>query len=35
MKKIAIIPAYNEREQYVKTVTDLKKKAPEFDYVVI
>lgn len=35
MKKIAIIPAYNERDSIVKTVADLKNKAPDFDYVVI
>lgn len=35
MKKIAIIPAYNERDSIVKTVTDLKRKAPDFDYVVV
>ncbi len=35
MKKIAIIPAYNERDSIVKTVSDLQKKAPDFDYVII
>ena len=35
MKKIAIIPAYNERGSIVKTVKDLKEKAPAFDYVII
>ena len=35
MKKIAIIPAYNERDSIVKTVKDLKEKAPGFDYVII
>lgn len=35
MKKIAIIPAYNEQDSIVKTVTDLQKKAPNFDYIII
>lgn len=35
MKKIAIIPAYNERDSIVKTVQDLKQNAPDFDYVII
>ena len=35
MKKIAIIPAYNEQDSIVKTVTDLQKKAPDFDYIII
>ncbi len=35
MKKIAIIPAYNEREGIVKTVQDLQTHAPSFDYVVV
>ena len=35
MKKIAIIPAYNEQDSIVKTVKDLKEKAPGFDYVII
>lgn len=35
MKKIAIIPAYNEQDSIVKTVTDLEKKAPDFDYIII
>ena len=35
MKKIVIIPAYNERESIADTVNDIVKKAPEFDYVVV
>ena len=35
MKKIAIIPAFNEEESILTTVKDLQKNAPEFDYVVI
>lgn len=35
MKKIVIIPAYNEEGGIVKTVTDVMKNAKDFDYVVI
>lgn len=35
MKKIVIIPAYNEEGNIVKTIEDIKKNAPEFDYVII
>ena len=35
MKKIIIIPAYNEQESIKKTVEDIIKNAPEFDYIVI
>lgn len=35
MKKIVIIPAYNESESIKKTVEEIKRKAPEFDYVVV
>ena len=35
MKKLVIIPAYNERGSIVKTVNDVKENAPDFDYVVI
>ena len=35
MKKIIIIPAYNEEESIYNTVKELIEKAPEFDYVVI
>ncbi|MGT2926222.1 glycosyltransferase family 2 protein [Streptococcus cuniculipharyngis] len=34
-KKLIIIPAYNEAASIVQTVTEIKKEAPEFDYVVI
>ena len=35
MKKLVIIPAYNESESILDTVKDIKENAPEFDYVVI
>lgn len=35
MKKIVIIPAYNEQGSILNTIEDIKKNAPEFDYVVI
>lgn len=35
MKKLVIIPAYNEEESIVETVKDIKENAPDFDYVVI
>lgn len=35
MKKLIIIPAYNESESIQKTVEEIKKNAAEFDYVVI
>lgn len=35
MKKLIIIPAYNESASIEKTVTDIIQNAPEFDYVVI
>lgn len=35
MKKIAIIPAYNEEKSIVQVVRDIQKNAPGFDYVVI
>lgn len=35
MKKIAIIPAYNESASIVNTVSDIINNAPGFDYVVI
>ena len=35
MKVLVIIPAYNERESIVKTVTKLKNDCPECDYVII
>lgn len=35
MKKLVIIPAYNESGNIVKTVTDVVKNAPSFDYIVI
>ena len=35
MKKLIIIPAYNEEESIRQTVEDIKKNAQEFDYIVI
>lgn len=35
MKKLVIIPAFNEEESIATTVEDICKNAPEFDYVVI
>lgn len=35
MKSIVIIPAYNEEKSIEKTVEDIIKNAPEFDYVIV
>lgn len=35
MKKLAIIPAYNEEKSIVNVVEDIQKNAPGFDYVII
>lgn len=35
MKKLVIIPAYNEEGSIIKTVSDIENNAPDFDYVVI
>lgn len=35
IKKLVIIPAYNEAASIVETVNDIRKNASEFDYVVI
>ena len=35
MKKLVIIPAYNEEESILETVRDIRKNAADFDYVVI
>lgn len=35
MRKLIIIPAYNESENIVKTIEAIKKSAREFDYVII
>ena len=34
-RKLIIIPAYNESACIEKTVKDIQKYAPEFDYIVI
>jgi len=35
MKKIVIIPAYNEQNNLIGVINDLKTNAPDFDYVII
>ena len=35
MKKLVVIPAYNESASIVSTVADIQKNAPDFDYIVI
>lgn len=35
MKKLIIIPAYNEAANIEKTIRDIEKSAPDFDYVII
>ena len=35
MKKLIIIPAFNEEANIVKTIESIKKDAPGFDYVII
>ena len=35
MKKLIIIPAYNESECIEATVRDIMENAPDFDYVII
>ena len=35
MRKIVIIPAYNEQNNIIEVVDDIKKNAPSFDYVII
>lgn len=35
MKKLAIIPAYNEEDNIRGVIQDLKKNAPDFDYIII
>ena len=34
-KELIIIPAYNESESIKRTVEEIKKKAGDFDYIVI
>ena len=34
-KRLVIIPAYNERGNILKTVEDVQKNAPDFDYIVV
>lgn len=35
MKKIVIIPAYNEQGSIIETIRDIETNAPEFDYIVV
>ena len=35
MKKLVIIPAYNEQGSIVNTVKDIQENAPDFDYIVV
>ncbi len=35
MKSLVIIPAYNEEENIVKTVQNIKEYAPDFDYIIV
>lgn len=35
MKKLVIIPAYNEQGSIKETIADIRDNAPEFDYIVI
>ena len=35
MKRLIIIPAYNEEANIERTVNHIQKYAPEFDYIVI
>lgn len=35
MKKLIIIPAYNESESIYDTVKDIQVKAPDFDYIIV
>lgn len=35
MKKLIIIPAYNESESIYNTIKDIEQEAPDFDYVII
>ena len=35
MKSLVMIPAYNEEKNIVKTVQDIQRNAPDFDYIII
>ena len=34
-KKLIIIPAYNEQESILNTVTEIQQKVPDYDYIVV
>lgn len=35
LKKLAIIPAYNEKESILATIKDIEENAPDYDYIVV
>ena len=35
MKKLVIVPAYNEAGNIEKTIKDIIENAPDFDYVIV
>ena len=35
MKKLLIIPAFNEAKNLPKLIAEIKEKAPDYDYVII
>lgn len=35
LKKLAIIPAYNEKESILATIRDIEENAPDYDYIVV
>jgi len=35
MKKLLIIPAYNEAENLVELISEIRQKAPDYDYVIV
>ena len=35
MKKLVIIPAYNEKDNIISTVKEIEKEAPDYDYIII
>lgn len=35
MRTLVLIPAYNEEKNLERVIENLKKKAPQFDYIII